>query len=171
MLHSFRAIEGCLLEWAKYTLGEEFQDRTKGFPLVKSSIVNHYPSLKGNYDKARGQYADAQWSGLLRRQILETLLPAANNSEFQIFWESQDTRNSLSHRLGGLSEEDIMSAWGIKIPTYQDQEKAKSEARSHWQKRIIACLNILTGQPFKNLEQASLFAKMQIQVRGAIEQL
>jgi hypothetical protein len=175
MLHSFRAIEGCLLEWAKYTLGEDFQDRPEKFPLVKPSIVNYYPSLKSNYEKARshghGQYTDAQWSGALRRQILETVLPAANNYEFQIFWDSQDTRNILSHRLGGLSEKDIMSAWGIKIPTYQDQGKAKLEARSHWQKRIVACLNILTDQPFKNLEQASLFAKMQIQVRGAIEQL
>ena len=46
MLHSFRAVEGCLLEWMKVTFPHEFEDLNNKFPIVKPAICDRYPQLR-----------------------------------------------------------------------------------------------------------------------------
>ena len=161
MLHSFRAVEGCLFEWAKITFPDDIKDVQSGFPQVKNSILNHHPQLKSVFDNARGNYLHAQWRGSLRREILEAVISNARQVSFQYFWsdDCQNKRNELSHRLGGISEREVLSAWGKDI-----------KDRSQWQSRILACLNILSRQSFKTLNQARLFAKIHDRVRESIEQ-
>jgi hypothetical protein len=87
-------------------------------------------------------------------------LPATLGGDFEYFWSDgcKKIRNRLSHRLGGISEQELLSAWGADL---QD--------RSQWQSRILACLNILTGQSFESLQQASLFANVHDRIRRSIE--
>jgi hypothetical protein len=74
--------------------------------------------------------------------------------------EEQKQRNQSSHRLGGLSEKQVFKAWGEDI-----------NDRSQWEATIIKCLNILTGQNFATLKEASLFGKVQDYVERSIEEI
>lgn len=169
MLHSFRSVEGCLLEWAKANLGNHFQDNEVDIPIVLDSILVTHPKLKSDFkskkpDKiAKGELeTSVQWIPSVQCGILKVSLPAAGSKtgEFKDFWSDKcrKKRNKLSHRLGGMSEAELLNAWGEDI---QD--------RSQWDKRIVSCLNILTGQSFQSLHQASLFAKVHDRVKGSIE--
>jgi hypothetical protein len=161
MLHSFRAVEGCLFEWAKFKFGTDIKEMPNNFPQIQDSISIAHPVLRPILDRARTNYSQLQWRGSLRRNILEATIPAANSDNFHYFWSDacHSQRNKLSHQLGGISESEVLSAWGNDIKN-----------RSQWDKRIVSCLNILTGQSFKSLHQASLFAKVHDRVRESIEQ-
>ena len=54
MLHSFRAVEGGLFEWAKSTFPDDIKDVHKGFPQVLNSILIKHEKLKSVFDNARG---------------------------------------------------------------------------------------------------------------------
>jgi len=171
MLHSFRSIEGGLLEWAKANLGNNFQDNGKDGPIVFNSILTSHPDLKRTFisknveKKERGELeTHVKWEqDSVKKGILKVSLPTATDKvgDFKYFWSNdcKKIRNRLSHRLGGMSEPELLAAWGDDI---QD--------RSQWQSRILACLNILTGQSFTTLHQASLFAKVHDRIRRSIEQ-
>jgi hypothetical protein len=159
-LLSFRAIEGCLLEWAKVTLATDFDDNTPGFPIVRPSICDRYPDLTSSYKKARGEHQNVEWRGSFRRSLLEIALPAARCLEFNAFWNSQDQRNKLSHQLGGISEQELFRAWGSEI-----------RDKLQWESQILTCLNVLTGQSFKTMKQASLFTIVQTRVKELIEKI
>jgi hypothetical protein len=159
-LHSFRAIEGCLLEWAKVTLTPDFDNGTSGFPQVRPTICDRYPSIRDSYKNSQKDRPNAQWSGKFRQELLEAVLPAAKGKEFQAFWQSQGQRNRLSHQLGGISKQEVFSAWGQEI---KDKEQ--------WESQILTCLNILTRQSFKTLRQASLFSVVQKRVKESIEKI
>jgi hypothetical protein len=160
VLHSFRAIEGCLLEWAKFTLATDFDDSNSGFPIVRPSICDRYPEIRQRYRDVQGHYANAQWKGTFRRELLEIALPAAGGIEFQAFWGSQSQRDKLSHQLGGISKEEVFKAWGQEI-----------KDRLQWESQILACLNILTGKSFQTLRQASIFSVVQERVQKSIKEL
>ncbi len=167
MLHSFRSIEGGLLEWAKANLGEHFQDRGNDSPIVFKSVLESHSSrdLRSEFKnkKTDGDEINPHvlWmSKKVQRCILKVSLPAAVTGDFEYFWsdDCKHIRNRFSHRLGGMSEQELLQAWGADI---QD--------RSQWQLRIVACLNILTGQSFASLHQASLFAQVHDRIRRSIE--
>ncbi|MFM6222534.1 MAG: hypothetical protein ACKPDM_19660, partial [Dolichospermum sp.] len=67
-------------------------------------------------------------------------------------------RNNFSHRLGGLPEQDVFTAWGKDITDSQQ-----------WQKRILNCINLVTGESFSTLYKASLFSQIHKQVLEAIQ--
>ncbi len=165
MLLSFRTLEGCLLEWAKNNLGNIFEDNQRDAPRVSQKILTSHPKLKNSFKSknARGELeAYAKWEQhSVKREILKVSLPGALAGEFESFWsdECRDIRNRLSHRLGGISETELLNAWGADI-----------EDRSQWKARILACLNILTGESFSKIERASLFASLHDRVRQSIEQ-
>jgi hypothetical protein len=169
MLHSFRSIEGGLLEWAKANLGDNFVDDGKDSPIVLDSILDNYPKLRAIFrskdagKRARGEIeTHALWMPIsVQREILKKFLPTALEGDFKYFWsdDCKKTRNGLSHRLGGISEDELFKAWGDDI---QD--------RSQWQSRILACLNILTEKSFSTLNQASLFARVHDRIRKSIEE-
>ncbi|MFM6199657.1 MAG: hypothetical protein ACKPE1_11035, partial [Dolichospermum sp.] len=78
---------------------------------------------------------------------------------FQAFWYSAKTaRNTFSHRLGGLAEQDVFTAWGKDITNSQQ-----------WQKRILNCINLVTGKSFNTLYKASLFAQMHTEVIATLK--
>jgi hypothetical protein len=169
MLHSFRSLEGCLLEWAKENIGDNFEDNQRDAPRVLQEILTTHPKLKDSFKsknaekRARGELeVYAKWEqDSVKKEILKVSLPGALNGNFKSFWSNdcKNTRNKLSHRLGGISETELLNAWGTDL---QD--------RSQWEARILACLNILTGQSFESLDRASLFARVHDRIRRSIEE-
>jgi hypothetical protein len=167
MLHSFRAVEGGLLEWAKVTLGDNFYDDRKDSPIVFKSILESHSTKKlreiFKNKKIDGGEIEPHVAWMLvsvQRAILKVFLPAALKGDFDYFWskDCKNIRNRLSHRLGGISELELLSAWGEDL---QD--------RSQWQLRLLACLNILTGQSFESLDRACLFTSIHDRIRSSIE--
>jgi len=157
MLHSYRAIEGLLYLWAVESFPNDVQEEKQGWPLVKISITEKYPALEYYFGKYESKIH--LQTNLLRNLLNIAIRETANSIDFQIFWGSaKDARNNFSHRLGGLSEQDVFNAWGKDITNSQQ-----------WQKRILNCINLVTGKSFKNLSQASIFSQLHAQVIEAIE--
>jgi hypothetical protein len=160
MLHSYRAIEGLLYLWAADSFPNDVEEREQGYPSIKSSILQKYPSLRRHFNNS-----DVNLQGWLLEDLLNLAIPETRNHiDFQTFWDSaKKARNSFSHRLGGLAEQDIFKAWSqdIKNPDIKNSEQ--------WEKRIFNCINLVTGKPFKNLSQASIFQKIHIEVYQKIE--
>jgi hypothetical protein len=159
MLHSFRAVEGTLWQWAIATFPEHVQEIPNKFSLLSPSILKVYPSLEASYRKWQGEYSSAQLRGELLRELLVVAIPQTAGQDFQAFWseDCRTMRNALSHRLGGRSQQEVLAVWGNDIRT-----------PAQWERRILNCLNLLTGKSFKMLEKASLFTVVHIQVKQAI---
>jgi hypothetical protein len=161
MLSSFRAVEGLLWLWAIEVFPKYVRAETDQYPILKQSICQKYPKLCSQIDFNRdSRYPNTTLlQGKVLRSLLEVAIPeTAISQDFKEFWDKAKTkRNTYSHRLGGLTEREVFNAWGEDI-RHQIQ----------WETRILTCLNLVTGQTFKNLQQASLFHKMHIQVRATI---
>ncbi|MBW4420985.1 MAG: hypothetical protein KME13_17400 [Myxacorys californica WJT36-NPBG1] len=163
MLSSFRAVEGLLWLWAVKTFPTDVTARTDQYPVLKQSICRKYPQLSSQVDfNFNARYPDtAQLQAKVLRSLLEAAIPqTATSPDFKEFWDKAKTkRNTYSHRLGGLTEREVFNAWGDDI-----------KQQRQWENRILNCLNLITGQSFKGLTQASLFSAMHEQVKAAIAQ-
>lgn len=159
MLHSYRAIEGLLYLWAIESFPNDVIQRKNGYPLIKNSILAKYPSLK-SYFIGQERKTEVNLQGRLLKDILNLAISeTANSIDFQKFWRSaKDARNNFSHRLGGLAEQEIFEAWGEDISNSQQ-----------WQKRIVNCINLITGKSFNTLSKASLFAQVHTEVIEALK--
>ncbi|MFB2646426.1 hypothetical protein ACE09Y_09175 [Raphidiopsis sp. BLCC-F218] len=161
MLHSYRAIEGLLYWWAADYFPDHIQERKNQYPSIKDSILQKYPSLK-NYFHRPEPKREVNLQGYLLEDLLNLAIPeTANSIDFKAFWgRAKDARNYFSHRLGGLEKQDVFTAWG------EDKDITDSP---QWQKRILNCINLVTGKSFKTLSQASIFSQIHTQVLEAIE--
>jgi hypothetical protein len=168
MLHSFRSIEGGLLEWAKANLGDNFHDNQRDSPIIFKSVLESHSSKKlreaFKNRKIDGGELEPHVLWMLisvQREILKVSLPAALAGDFKYFWsdDCKKIRNRLSHRLGGMSEPELLQAWGEDL-----------QNRSQWQSRLLGCLNILTGQSFSTLDRASVFDKVHNQIRRSLKE-
>lgn len=162
MLHSFRAVEGAIWEWLLAEYGDYIQHLPRRYPQLLVSICDRYPRLQSSFiDRATGQLRESvNLNGYVQQALLESAIPAViRHTDFQSFWsqDNRDQRNALSHRLGGLTTRDLFLAWGTDIRNSED-----------WQKRIISCLNTITSQSFKFLDQASLFSFLHGQTQQSI---
>jgi hypothetical protein len=159
MLHSYRAIEGLLYWWAADSFPDHIEERKNQYPLIKNSILQKYPSLKRHFYKP-DRKTEVNLQGWLLEDLLNLVIPeTTNNIDFQAFWESaRNTRNTFSHRLGGLAEQDIFTAWGKDITDSQQ-----------WQKRILNCINLVTGKSFSTLYKASLFSQIHTEVVATLK--
>lgn len=157
MLHSYRAIEGLLYWWAADSFPDYVQEEKQGWPLVNISITEKYSSLKRYFTELE---TTTEVRGRLLKDLLNEAIPETKNSiDFQIFWKSAKyARNYFSHRLGGLAEQDIFTAWGKDITNSQQ-----------WQRRILNCINLVTGKSFNTLYKASLFAQMHTEVIATLK--
>lgn len=160
MLASFRAIEGLLWLWAQETFPKHVITQLDQYPLLNQSITKQYPQLKSLFNPNSNFPNTVLLQGKALRSLLEAAIPAtATSPDFKEFWDTARTkRNTYSHRLGGLTEKEVFNAWGGDI-----------KQQSQWEKRLLNCLNMITDQPFKTLEKASLFCTIHQQVQTAIK--
>ncbi|MEY3404527.1 MAG: hypothetical protein RLZZ86_4149, partial [Cyanobacteriota bacterium] len=162
MLHSYRAIEGLLYWWAADSFPDHIEEDKQGWPLVNISITEKYSSLERYFT---GSENTAKVQGWLLEDLLNEAIPETKNSiDFKAFWYSAKTaRNTFSHRLGGLAEQDVFKAWS------KDINNPDIKTSEQWQKRILNCINLVTGKSFSTLYKASLFSQIHKQVLEAIE--
>ena len=154
MLHSFRAVEGQIWEWLDTHIGQHINYLPNQYPQLLVSITTVYPELKERFkNRQTGEsFSGIKLNGYVQKAVIESALPQiGQNQDMKIFWgpETRNHRNMLSHRLGGISEDQLYSAWGRNIRTSEQ-----------WQLRILACLNVLSSQNFKSVDQASLFPQI-----------
>ncbi|MBE9142335.1 hypothetical protein [Planktothrix mougeotii] len=161
MLHSYRAIEGTIYLWAIQTFPTFVQNREGEYLKISSSITERYPQiLKGKYFQSSDS---EELKGWFLEDFIKAVLPSTSNSQdFITFWSSaKKMRNQLSHRLGGLTEDELFKGW--KVDLQMDCEKS-------WKNRILNCLNTLTSQSFTSLEGASLFIRVHHYLINKIKQ-
>lgn len=163
MLHSFRAIEGLIVEWSEAKFDNHLKKIPNRYTRLKSSIYSQFPSLKDCFKDRNGQpLNEVNLEGWIQQRLVEAAIQKAQSSKDFKAWSSNETReqrNELSHRLGGISEKDLFKAWGQDI-----------KDREQWEKRLLNCLNLITDNNFSSLTQASLFASVHHRVKGAIAQ-
>lgn len=94
--------------------------------------------------------------------LLEAHIPEFRNSQdLKMFCKNvREQRNILCHRIGGLTQKQVFQAWGNDINN-----------QSKWETRVLNCLNLVTGNNFDSLTQASLFASTHNRVKQALELL
>ncbi|WP_434687041.1 hypothetical protein [Pseudanabaena minima] len=151
MQHSFRAVEGGLWEWVMVTFPDDVVARDGKYPLLKPSMLLRYPSLRRRYDEQLQKSSEVEVRGYIFRDLLEAHIPStATSIDFNVFWDSaRVARNVIAHRLGGISERSVLMAWGEDIRSRDDLER-----------RLLGCLNAISGKQYRSLAAASLFAKI-----------
>ncbi|MBR8831960.1 MAG: hypothetical protein N5P05_001730 [Chroococcopsis gigantea SAG 12.99] len=154
MLHSFRAIEGLLFEWVK----DEFSphiEKSQSRYILKTSILNVHPELKNWVDPTR----DMKLERWIQVKLLELDILSKNPCpDFEAWSKASEERNRLSHQLGGIDEKDLFKAWGADIKN-----------REQFDKRLVNCINLISGKNLTSLQKASLFACVHEKVKRAIE--
>jgi hypothetical protein len=148
LLHSHRAVEGALYAWAIASFPNHVTSRQNQFPDLHKSILQIHPSLRSFFDSGATTIPLKSWA--LEYLLNAAIVESKNSTDFREFWQSaREIRNNLSHRLGGISEKEVFQAWGKDVVTSEQ-----------WQKRVLNCLNLISGKSFKNLAQASIFAQL-----------
>ncbi|NJN75392.1 MAG: hypothetical protein HC796_02960 [Synechococcaceae cyanobacterium RL_1_2] len=164
MLHSFRTIEGLIYEWIqeKFKKYINYVDsQGTSYPVLKNNILSIYPNLRDLFERFdQENKGTVKISGEVQAAlVLQTIPEAGQDPDFKA-WNSKnarDTRNRLSHRLGGIDKRDLFLAWGTDI-----------HKPEHWQQRLLGCINLITGQTFSTFEQASLFPIIHHQLQKKI---
>ena len=160
MLHSYRSVEGVLYLWAMDSFPNHVTEKPNQFLSLNHSILQNYSSLRSHFIDPQGQQLkEVSLHSRVLQDLLTVAIPETTTSiDFKEFWISaRHMRNTLSHRLGGLAEREVFSAWGRDVTNLEQ-----------WQARILNCLNLVSRQSFKTLSQASIFTKLHLKVVEAI---
>lgn len=161
MFHSFRAVEGLMLEWAIAHYPEDiYRKRSSADTIFDDVVVNcsiaKHPELQ--------QYADwfnGKNSIVLYGKHLESLFRSSNSHKqgslaFDWFCEyTRKWRNYLFHRLVGLEKGEVFQAW-------------KTGNQEQWEAQVVNCLNYISGQEFTSLAEASLMHEVGKRLQDAL---
>ncbi|MCG9886935.1 MAG: hypothetical protein MH825_15475 [Cyanobacteria bacterium] len=151
--HSHRSVEGMVNHWAIVTFPDSIKSRPNGYAIVLSSILDEFPSLRDRYEQSRDRSSassrEVNLQGYLLRDLLEVAIPSTRNqADFAVYWQSaREARNQASHRWGGISKEECFGAW-------------RTQSQEDWEQRLLNCLNLISGQTFGSLKQASLLTRV-----------
>ncbi|YAF99236.1 MAG: hypothetical protein AB3A66_27585 (plasmid) [Nodularia sp. CChRGM 3473] len=90
-------------------------------------------------------------------KLIPRILPNwESNPDMKIFNNhTRNERNYLFHRLLGLKEEQLFEAW-------------KTSNKENWNKRVLGCLNFVSGEKFTSLKKASLMYNVEQELQAAI---
>lgn len=159
MFHSFRAVEGLVYEWIVTTFSSDVTPNQNKYASINRSICQKYCGLEDLFERNARHHDISLDARAMRRLLEEVNLEARQSVDLKTFWDyTRPKRNILFHCLGGLSEERVFQAWGTDI-----------NQQSQWESRVLNCLNIVGGNRFKSLSQASLFASVHQRVEQMIE--
>jgi hypothetical protein len=155
LFHSFRAVEGLVSEFvlSKY----QAQIQYSNFSQPKTPYfcdVNLPKNLREWFNTRKHQeYKNVGLYGKPLFDLLQLSFPVDvwdRNRDIQTFVNNtRNERNSVFHGLGGLQEQELYQAWGKDI-TNQKQ----------WEKRVLGCLNFVSGQSFRSLADGSIFSSL-----------
>lgn len=155
VFHSFRSIEGLLSLWCLDTFSDITIENNKT-PMISDSILKIYPQFKDEFEYKKQHQTKIRLTNWFALELLKLKYPEINNNhDLDIFWNiTRNERNNIAHRIGGLSIQEVYQSWGNDIQNKTD-----------WEKRILACLNSITGNRFVSLMQSSLFACIHYQLK------
>lgn len=156
LFHSFRAIEGTVIKWAKHHYAAHINEDPKYGTQIKSSIVREAPNFKQTLSVQNQERLDRNNLGLFGVPLYNLLKAAKpqwkQHRSIQVVWDSaKEERNKAFHNIEGLQESEVFDAW---------QTKDFLE----WSQCLCDCLNFITDQTMPSLEDASLM----VQVHHAI---
>ncbi len=162
LFHSFRAVEGLILEWAVSTYKTHIIRKKDGSPEIKSSIYKDLPNYQNelsanmrnklNENGKIGLYSESLY------KLLQTAKPQCKNEThfMSVFWvQARENRNSLFHRLLGLQEQELFQAWDTKN-------------KDAWKNNVLKCLNFVASQTFTSLPKASLMYQVHQDLKKAL---
>ena len=190
LFHSVRAVEGLICEWAidKHSLhirykfievdkngdkqaryrDHRFYDQQEGSPVAKESIDQRFKKALV-YDNQKKSLEQNKLG--LYGQNLYTLFRATFESQYVsdieahpigIVWDQlADERNELFHRLKGITEKEVYTAWGCKDP-------------QQWAQLLLNCVRLVSNtqdENFKSLKQASLITPIHENIETEIDKL
>lgn len=147
LFHSFRAVEGLVREFVL----SKYQAYIHNSYFYSENLP---PDLEEWFNNSKSQkYNSVGLYGRALFNLLKLSFPNdvwEKNDDIQTFVNNTiDRRNAAFHGLGGLQEQELYQAWGKNLKNRQE-----------WEKRVLNCLNFISGQSFKSLADASLFAKL-----------
>lgn len=163
MQHSFRAIEGLLYEWNLHILGKDFIDQDYGYLKLNKNILHRYPELQSCFQKFDYKNTGkVEIRGELQATLIRVLQPKTFDQKDFSAWNSKnasEVRNYISHRLGGISERELFSAWGHDIKNLKQ-----------WEQRILNCINQIIEKQFSSFTNASLLPVIHFKIKQSIAQ-
>lgn len=142
MFHSFRAVEGLLKRWFQKKPFKRNPDKRKEIILPREV---YWQRSNGEFEKVNSvlPYGQGLYFALDSvREVCESKDEDIWNFGNFVF----NSRNDLFHQLNGLqNKQAIFEAWKIDLDV--------SDPESLWKKRILNCLNFISGQTFKSIDQ------------------
>lgn len=164
MLHSFRTIEGLIDLWIRDHFKPFLTIRHNEFLELNREVLTDYPSLKSYFDRhSREAGGNIQIRGEVQAALIQTVIPSARQDTGFQAWNSQEARNirnTLSHNLGGISEQELFRAWGTGIRNKQA-----------WEERLLKSINLITGETFSHFRNASFFPAIQHLLQQEVKNL
>jgi hypothetical protein len=145
MFHSFRALEGLAKEFYKKNNGGDSKEKY-GRPLFDWLRENESLKCKGN----RAPQA---------LQTLQTLIIPYKKGDSAMYKDLLGIRNELFHNLQGFTKERLDKAWKVE------------NTKNNWQENLICCLNLISGQSFSTLKEASIMPTIHAEIETALNQL
>ncbi|MEB3190419.1 MAG: hypothetical protein VKL42_08770, partial [Snowella sp.] len=138
--------------------------RNNEFLELNREVLKDYPSLKSYFDRhSREAGGNIQIRGEVQAALIQTVIPSARQDTGFQAWNSQEARNirnTLSHNLGGISEQELFRAWGTGIRNKQA-----------WEERLLKSINLITGETFSHFRNASFFPAIQHLLQQEVKNL
>ena len=161
LFHSFRAVEGTILEWAINNYPNYTYENEHGWKL-RYSILQELPKYRDTLSQTQQRnFEKYQKIGLFGNALFKLLQTAQpeyrNNPYIQIVWDdARKDRNSQFHRLLGLTEAEVFDCWN-------------TNNSNDWENTVLGCLNFLSPQKFSCLKDASLMSQVHKELETALQ--
>lgn len=163
MFHSFRAVEGLLKTWADKCYPDEIKS-------TKHPLYDPKKPENDRHDRNLNSYGQDLYWFLTTRKTVDQIADHKQNKTLDIFiFGSQvfNKRNNLFHQLKGLmGREEVFENWRSK-----NEKQWGEQSEKKWKMRVLNCLNFISDQNFKSLEEASLMAQVHGELVEAIERI
>lgn len=152
MFHSFRAVEGLMMNWALQTFPNEVshprrsRDDYEQSPTIDRSICRKHSQLQSLFNHSnRTSLFGWKLEELFKAERTEVY---DKNPDLKIFLQTtREWRNSLFHRLLSLQKDELHKAWG-------------TDRRKDWEDRVLGCLNAIANRNFESLASASQMSRL-----------
>ncbi|WP_107667199.1 hypothetical protein [Cyanothece sp. BG0011] len=145
--HSFRAVEGLMIEWAIEYYKPHIEIGNNNQPILKKSICKDV-----NFSESKSWHSYFNNQGTFKlfgeqlEQLLKSSLPHLNREYcWQNFAQTREIRNQIFHRLYKLDKTELFEAWNVN-------------SQKEWENLMLGCLNSLSSQNFLTLKSSSLLS-------------
>jgi hypothetical protein len=162
LFHSFRAVEGTILEWAINKYPRHTDENEHGWKL-KYSILKELPQYLNHLsDKQQKSFQHYQNIGLFSNalfKLLQTARPEYKTHPYiKIVWDdAQEERNAQFHRLLGLTKAEVFDSWN-------------ASNQKDWEKKLLGCLEFISKERFTSLKDTSLMSQVHEELRNSLKE-